>query len=458
MDIPQLVEQQRAFFKTHITRDVNYRKAALIRLKKELILRQKDITDAIYLDIRKPEFESIFTETGYVLKELTLAIRKVKSWARPEKVLPVLVNFPSLCRIFKDPYGTVLIISPWNFPHQLVFTPLIGAIAAGNTAIIKPSEFTPHTSKIIAEIIASVFEPGHVSIVEGDACVASELLRQKFDYIFFTGSPAVGKIIAKAAAEQLIPVTLELGGKSPCIVDETANLKLSAKRIVWGKFLNCGQSCISPDYILIHESVKQAFIDECRKEIINAFGQNPRESNDYSRIINRKNYDRLIGMMKGKKILCGGDNDAEELYIEPTLLEDNEHSSQLMNEEIFGPLLPLVSYTTEEEASRFLDSKEKPLALYMFSNNIGFVKKIIKNHSFGGGAINDTMVHFANHRLPFGGVGHSGTGDYHGKHSFDAFSTRKGITRRFSNPDITVRYAPYHNKLNLLRLFLKWFS
>lgn len=458
MDIPSLVQQHQNFFKTHITRDVEYRKAALIRLRKELIRREKEIIHAIYLDIRKPEFESILTETGYVNRELNLAIRRVKYWARPEKVLPVLVNFPSLCRIFKEPYGTVLIISPWNFPHQLIFSPLIGAIAAGNTAIIKPSEFTPHTSKIASEIIASVFEPGYVSVVEGDASVSTELLRQKLDYIFFTGSPAVGKVIARAAAENLIPVTLELGGKSPCIIDQTANLKLSARRIVWGKFINCGQSCIAPDYILIHESVKQEFIEECSREIKAAFGENPKESLDYSRIINKKNYDRLLGMMKGKTLLSGGGTDADELYIEPTLLEDDDMSSQLMNEEIFGPLLPLISYSKEEEISSFLDSKEKPLALYMFSNDMSFVRKIINNHSFGGGAINDTMVHFANHRLPFGGVGHSGTGDYHGKHSFDAFSTRKGVTRRFAKPDIPVRYAPYTNKISLLRFFLRWFG
>jgi aldehyde dehydrogenase (NAD+) len=430
----------------------------LKRLRDELQKREKDIVKAMYDDFRKPEFETVMTETGIVLNELDHAIRKLRSWAKSKYVLPVMVNFPSTNRIYKEPYGTVLLIGPWNYPFLLIFSPLIGAIAAGNTVVIKPSEHSGNTSRVVSEIIEAVFDPGHVTVIEGEVAIAARLLRERWDYIFFTGSVSVGKIVAKAAAEHLIPTTLELGGKNPCIVDETANLKLAARRILWGKFINCGQTCISPDYVLVHESVKDVFVEYCRKEIEKNYGLNPQLSPDYARIINHKNFESLQQLLIDEKALIGGITDRKELYISPTLLDHPDPGSPVMKQEIFGPILPVISYKTEEELNTIIGSYEKPLALYAFSNRPKFIRRIIANHSFGGGTMNDTIVHFANHRLPFGGIGHSGAGAYHGKYSFDTFSFEKGITRRYNWLDLPVRYAPYKGKLKLLKFFMKWFS
>jgi aldehyde dehydrogenase (NAD+) len=335
---------------------------------------------------------------------------------------------------------------------------LIGAIAAGNTVVIKPSEHSAHTSRVVSEIIAAVFDPGHVTVIEGEVAVAAKLLRERWDYIFFTGSIAVGKIVAKAAAEHLTPATLELGGKNPCIVDETAVLKLAAKRIVWGKFINCGQTCIAPDYILVHESVKDEFVDHCKKEIIATYGENAQQSPDYARIINHHNFQVLKHGIAGEKILFGGETDSHDLYFAPTLLDNPDRESHIMKHEIFGPILPVITYKTESELDTIINSYEKPLALYVFSNHVKFTNRIINNHSFGGGTINDTLVHFANHRLPFGGVGFSGVGAYHGQHSFDTFTYEKGITTRYNWLDLPVRYAPYRDKMKALKFFMRWFS
>jgi len=458
IDISLIVQNQKAFFTTNTTKDIAFRKAALKRLKAELLLREKDIAKAMYNDFKKPEFETVMTETGIVQNELKLAIRKLHSWSKSRYVRPVLVNFPSSSRIYKEPYGTVLLIAPWNYPFQLVFSPLIGAVAAGNTVVIKPSEHSAHTSKVVSEIIAKVFDPGHVCVIEGEVAVAAKLLRERWDYIFFTGSIAVGKIVAKAAAEHLTPATLELGGKNPCIVDETANIKLAAKRIVWGKFINCGQTCIAPDYILIHESVKHEFVEHCIKEIALTYGDNIQESPDYARIINQHNFEVLKRMIAGEKILVGGHTDIRDLYFSPTLLDNPALDSPIMKHEIFGPILPILSYKTEDEFNQIIGSYEKSLALYIFSNHVKFTKRIIEKHSFGGGTINDTLVHFANHHMPFGGVGFSGVGAYHGKHSFDTFTYEKGITTRYNWLDLPVRYAPYRDKMKALKFFMRWFS
>jgi len=458
MEVQAIIEAQKIFFKRKKTKDIAFRKACLQRLRIELLVREKDIAKAMYDDFRKPEFETVMTETGIVLNELNLAIRNVKCWAKSRYVRPVMVNFPSTNRIYKEPYGTVLIIAPWNYPFQLVFSPLIGAIAAGNTVVIKPSEHSANTSKVVSEIIAAVFDPGHVKVIEGEAAVSTRLLLERWDYIFFTGSIAVGKIVAKAAAEHLIPTTLELGGKSPCIIGETANLKLAARRIVWGKFINCGQSCIAPDYVLIHESVKNDFVEYCKKEIIATYGENAQLSPDYARIINYPNFEVLRHKIEGEKVLMGGVTDSNDLYFAPTLLDNPKLDSPIMQQEIFGPVLPVISYKTEEELFSIIGSYEKPLAVYVFSNYLKFIKRIIANQSFGGGTINDTLVHFANHRIPFGGVGSSGIGAYHGKHSFDTFTFKKGITTRYNWLDIPVRYAPYRDKMKALKFFMKWFS
>jgi len=458
MEVQSIVDRQKDFFKSKKTRDIAFRKASLKRLREELLKREKDIAKAMFDDFRKPEFETVMTETGIVLNELNLAIRKVRWWAKSRYVRPVMVNFPSTNRIYKEPYGTVLIIAPWNYPFQLVFSPLIGAIAAGNTVVIKPSEHSANTSRVVSEIILTVFDPGHVTVIEGEVAISTRLLRERWDYIFFTGSIAVGKIVAKAAAEHLIPTTLELGGKSPCIVDETANIKLAAKRIVWGKFINCGQSCIAPDYVLVHESAKNDFVDQCRKEIKVLYGENPQLSSDYARIINEKNFRELQRFIVGEKLLTGGKTDLHDLYISPTLLDNPERGSLVMQHEIFGPILPVISYSTEKEIHDMIASYEKPLAMYVFSNHLKFIRRIIANYSFGGGTINDTLVHFANHRLPFGGIGSSGIGAYHGKHSFDTFTSEKGITTRYNWLDLPVRYAPYRDKMKALKFFMQWFS
>ncbi len=458
MEVQDIVDRQKEFFKSKKTKDIAFRKASLKRLLEELVKREKDIAKAMYDDFRKPEFESVMTETGIVLNELKLAMRKINSWAKSRSVRPVLVNFPATCRIYKEPYGTVLIIAPWNYPFQLVFSPLIGAIAAGNTVVIKPSEHSAHTSRVVSEIIAAVFDPGHVTVVEGEVAVAARLLRERWDYIFFTGSIAVGKIVAKAAAEHLTPTTLELGGKNPCIVDETANIALAARRIVWGKFINCGQTCIAPDYVLVHESVKKQFIEHCKKEINRIYGEDIQQSPDYGRIINAQNFEVLERSISGEKVLSGGKTDLNDLYIEPTLLDNPGKESQVMQHEIFGPVLPIISYKTEQEIHDYISSYEKPLAFYVFSNRVKFIKRLIANHSFGGGTMNDIIVHFANHRLPFGGVGYSGVGAYHGKYSFDTFTKEKGITTRYNWLDLPVRYAPYRDKMKMLKFFMRWFS
>ena len=458
MEVQAIVERQKDFFKSQKTKDISFRKASLKSLLEELVKREKDIARAMYDDFRKPEFESVMTETGIVINELKLAIRKLHSWSRSRYIRPVMVNFPSTNRLYKEPYGTVLIIAPWNYPFQLVFSPLIGAIAAGNTVVIKPSEHSSNTSRIIAEIIGAVFDPGHVSVIEGEVAVAAKLLRERWDYIFFTGSITVGKIVAKAAAEHLTPVTLELGGKNPCIVDETANIKLAARRILWGKFINCGQTCIAPDYVLVHESVKDDFVEQCKKEIRLTYGENAQQSPDYARIINPANFEGLRKLLVGEKVLTGGDTDSNDLYFSPTLLDNPGPDSPVMKHEIFGPILPVIGYKTEEDLTLFIHSYEKSLALYVFSNHVKFINRIIRNHSFGGGTVNDTIVHFANHRLPFGGVGYSGVGAYHGKHSFNTFSFKKGITTRYNWLDLPVRYAPYGDKMKALKFFMRWFS
>jgi aldehyde dehydrogenase (NAD+) len=458
MEIEQLIEQQQIFFKTQQTKDISYRKSALKKLLIEIQNNEEAIQNALYQDFKKPVFESYISEIGIVISELVLAIKNLHKWSKPKTVIPSVLNFPSWEKIYKEPYGTVLIIGPWNYPFQLAITPLIGAIAAGNTAVIKPSELTSKTSQLIADIIERCFDKSFVAVVMGDAGTARSLLNSRWDYIFFTGSIPIGKIIAKAAAEFLTPTTLELGGKSPCIVDETANIKLSAKRIVWGKFLNGGQTCIAPDYLLVHQKIKESLTDAMKIEIESAYGKNPQDSEDYPRIINHRNFHRLVKMLEEESILYGGKVDEKDLFISPTLIYCNSLHSEMMKDEIFGPILPILTFSSDEEIERVISNYEKPLSLYIFTRRSSFAKKIIQNYSFGGGVINDTVVHFANHRLPFGGVGHSGQGAYHGKHSFDTFSHSKSVVNRFTWLDIPLRYAPYKGKLNLLKLFFKYLS
>ena len=436
--------------------DTNFRKEKLIKLLNVVNIYENEIIQALYDDFKKPAFEAVLTETSYVISELKDTIKNLKKWAKPKKVFPSILNFPSTDYIYKEPYGKVLIIAPWNYPFQLALCPLISAVSAGNQVVLKPSELTPKTSKIIAKIIDAVFDKSHVEVIEGGIEVAQKLLAQRWDYIFFTGSVAVGKIVAKAAAENLTPVTLELGGKNPCIIDETANLKLAAKRIVWGKFINAGQTCIAPDYILIQKEVKSLFISYLKEEITKAYGSNPSLSPDYARIINTKNWQRLVNMMEHEKVIFGGQTVIENYYIAPTLIEDSSLDSLVMCEEIFGPILPILTYEIDAEIDAILSRFEKPLALYVFTKNHTFSKNIIQKYSFGGGCINDTLVHFSNKRLPFGGVGHSGIGAYHGSLSFDLFSHKKSIVKKANWLDLQIRYAPYKNKLTTIKKILKW--
>ncbi|MFQ3174031.1 MAG: aldehyde dehydrogenase (NAD+) [Flavobacterium sp.] len=436
--------------------NIDFRKETLVKLLNNVIIHEKEIIQALYDDFKKPAFESVLTETSYVISELKDTIKNIHSWAKPEKVFPSILNFPSTDHIYREPYGKVLIIAPWNYPFQLALCPLVSAVAAGNQVVIKPSELTPKTSAIIAKIIASTFHINHVEVIQGGVEVSQNLLSQRWDYIFFTGSVPVGKIVAKAAAVNLTPVTLELGGKNPCIVDETANLKLAAKRIVWGKFINAGQTCIAPDYILIQKDVKNKFVNYLKEEITAAYGPNPEESPDFARIVNSKNWNRLVNMIEPEKVIFGGQTDAESCYISPTLVDESNLDSLIMEDEIFGPLLPILSYDSEADIHVIISKYEKPLSLYVFTKNNSFAKNIIQTYPFGGGCINDTVIHFTNKRLPFGGVGHSGIGAYHGRLSFDVFSHRKGIVKKANWLDLTMRYAPYKDKLVTVKKLLKW--
>jgi aldehyde dehydrogenase (NAD+) len=436
--------------------DLNFRKETLIKLLNNIIIHEDEIIKALYEDFKKPAFETVLTETNYVISELKDTIKNLNKWAKPREVFPSILNFPSKDYIYKDPYGKVLIIAPWNYPFQLALCPLVSAVAAGNQVVLKPSELTLQTSAIIAKIIVKTFHVDHVEVIQGGVEVSKNLLSQRWDYIFFTGSVSVGKIVAKAAAENLTPVTLELGGKNPCIVDNTANLKLAAKRIVWGKFINAGQTCIAPDYILIQKDMKNTFIGYLKEEITAAYGNKPQESPDFARIINVKNWSRLSEMIEYEKVIFGGQTDESDCYIAPTLINEYDIDSLIMKDEIFGPLLPILEYSSDADLHAIISKYEKPLSLYVFTENKAFAKQIIQNYSFGGGCINDTIVHFSNQRLPFGGVGHSGIGAYHGALSFDVFSHKKGIVKKANWLDLPMRYAPYKDKLVTIKKLLKW--
>ncbi|AOW10523.1 aldehyde dehydrogenase [Flavobacterium gilvum] len=437
--------------------NINERKEALVKLLDVIIKHEDEIIEALQYDFKKPPFETIATEISYVVSELKYTIKNINKWAKIRQVFPSLLNFPSTDYVVKEPYGKVLIISPWNYPFQLAVCPMISAVAAGNQIVLKPSELAPKTSAIVLKIVEKTFHHQHVRVIEGDAGIAQKLLKHRWDYIFFTGSVAVGKIVAKAAAEHLTPVTLELGGKNPCIIDETANLKLAARRIVWGKFLNAGQTCIAPDYILIQERMKSHFVDYLKKEITKAYGKNPKESPDFARIINEKHCYRLMSLIEPRKVIFGGEADMDNCYIAPTLIEEDSLDSSLMSEEIFGPILPIITYKDEKEIAQTLSKYEKPLALYVFTDDRKFARKTVTTFSFGGGCVNDTVIHFANKRLPFGGVGHSGMGAYHGQLSFDTFSHKKGIVKKGNWLDLHFRYAPYAKKIETLKHILKWF-
>ncbi len=437
--------------------DIGYRKKTLLKLLSVITKREDDIIQALYDDFRKPAFEAVLTETNYVIADLNYTIKNINAWSKRKRVWPSILNFPSSDFIYNEPYGDVLVIAPWNYPFQLALCPLIAAVAAGNRVILKPSELTPATAAIIELIVAEVFDPTHVEVYQGGREVSEKLLERRWDYIFFTGSVAVGKVVALAAAKHLTPVTLELGGKNPCIVDETADIQLSAKRIVWGKFINAGQTCIAPDYILVKGQIRDRLIAALKSEITLAYGDQPKQSPDYTRIVNEKNWKRLVNMIDFENIEVGGDSDQSQLYIAPTVISEPNIDSEIMKAEIFGPLLPVISYESEHDLENRIRKYEKPLSLYVFTENKSFAEKMIAKFSFGGGCINDTIVHFSNNRLPFGGVGNSGQGAYHGRLGFDTFSHKKSIVHKGTWLDLPMRYAPYKNKIVTIRKLLKWF-
>jgi aldehyde dehydrogenase (NAD+) len=450
-DILDQLQQQDEFFKSKETQSVAFRKKSLIHLKKAILDNEDEILDALYKDLRKPKFEAYTSEIAVVITELEYFIKNIEKLAKPKRVKSSLLNFPSADYIYKDPYGRVLIMAPWNYPFQLVINPLVAAVAAGNCIICKPSEITAHTSSVLTELIAEVFDPEHVTVIEGGIEENQFLLKQKWDYIFFTGSTSVGKIVMKAAAEQLCPITLELGGKSPVIVNKDAKLQLAAKRIVWGKLFNAGQTCIAPDYIYVHESVKDTFIAYLISEIKLALGEDVQENDDFARIVNKKHFERIVTLIEKDKVIYGGEINSEEQFIEPTLITDVNWESRIMKEEIFGPLLPILTFTNLNETIQTINALDKPLAAYYFGEKKKDKEIFLKDLYFGGGCINDTLIHITSEALPFGGVGPSGLGSYHGAKSFECFSHQKGIVKRGTWLDIPARYAPYDSKLPLIK-------
>ena len=454
MIIKKLKSLQETFFENQLTLNIKKRIDYLKKLKKVLKEESQNIFDALYKDLKKSDFEAFTSETMLVNKELNIMINNLKQWSKPKRISSSLINFPSKDYLIPEPYGNILMISPWNYPFQLSLTPLIGAVAAGNTVVLKPSESAPNTSKVIDEIISSVFPEEWVKVIEGDASTAKKLLKEKWDYIFYTGSTRVGRFVAKAAAKNLTPTTLELGGKSPCIIDSSAPIRKTAKRIVWGKFINCGQTCIAPDYILVEKNIKTVLINKIIEEIEIAFTKKIENSKDYGRIIHKNHLDKLLKSLKNQKIIYGGVNNKKHLYLSPTIVDEPDLNSELMLEEIFGPILPIISYENNDKIFKIIKNLEKPLAFYVFSKNNDFINLMLNKFSFGGGVVNDTLIQFANINLPFGGIGASGMGAYHGEHSFKLFSHLKPIVKRSFLFDLPQRFAPYPKSIKFLKFLL----
>ncbi|CAM3833242.1 aldehyde dehydrogenase [Alkalicoccus chagannorensis] len=446
-----LIERQRKFFYDGHTRDIAFRKTQMLKLKKAVQHHEDEIKTALKKDLNKGDFEAYLTEVGFFYSEWKDLYKNMAYWASPQKQKTPVTHMGSKSYINKDPYGVTLVIGPWNYPFQLLMTPLLGAIAAGNTVVLKPSEYTPYTSMVIRDIIASTFPEEYIAVVEGDADTAKALLDQKLDYIFFTGSRETGRKVMAKAAETLTPVTLELGGKNPAVVTEEANLKLAAKRIVWGKFLNAGQTCVAPDYILIHESNRRQFMKLLVQYTKKYFGPEVRGKRSYPKIISESHVDRLAGMLDKNKVLYGGGYDRDSRKMEPTIMIDVQLDDMVMEDEIFGPILPIISYQYESEVLDIVRERRNPLALYLFTESSESEEMIINNLSFGGGCINDTIMHITTPYLPFGGVGESGHGAYHGKDSFDTFTHKKSILDQTTRFDLPIRYNPSPGTMKTLR-------
>ena len=450
------MEKQRAYFYSGATLDVNHRIQALKKLKTIIKRREQEINAAIKSDLGKSSFESYMCETGLSLSEISYMIKHTRSFSREKTVYTPLAQFHS--RSFKkpSPYGVVLVMSPWNYPFLLTIEPLVDAISAGNTVIVKPSAYSPNTSQIIKEIIEECFAEEFVAVVTGGRAENTALLREHFDYVFFTGSQAVGKEVMRNAAEHLTPVTLELGGKSPCIVEKSANLKLAAKRIVFGKFLNCGQTCVAPDYIYCDASIQEKLIEEIKKQIVAQFGENPLAGENYGKIINEKHFNRILGLMDDTKLVHGGASDSSLLKIAPSVMNHVTFEDAVMQEEIFGPVLPVLTYDSLDDVIDKINSMPHPLALYLFTSNKALAQKVTSRCGFGGGCINDTIIHLATSEMGFGGFGESGMGSYHGKNGFDTFSHYKSIVDKKTWLDLPMRYQPYQKLYDkLIHVFLR---
>ena len=453
MDLLNKLKAQRVFFETGITKEYDFRQQQLQKLLAVVQKYELEIFEALHTDLKKSPEECWITENGFFLSELKNAIKKLSSWMKPQKVRTNLANLPSKSLIIAEPLGVVLIISPWNYPFQLLFTPLIGAMAAGNCVVLKSSEFAQATSAIMKKMLAEIFNEQYILLIEGDgATVITEMMDNfVFDHVFYTGSTAVGKIIYQNAAKNLVPVTLELGGKSPCVVEAEVDIKVAAKRIAFPKFSNAGQMCVAPDYVLVHASQKDALVTELKKAIETFFKGDAETSYDYGKIINEKQFERLVSYLRDGKILYGGKANREKLFIEPTLMDNINLDGGIMNDEIFGPLLPIISFTGMEEALQIISRHKNPLAFYLFTNNKEKEKRWLQAVAFGGGCINNASVHLLNHHLPFGGRGTSGTGKYHGRFSFDTFSHKKAVLKTPTWLDLSIKYPPYAGRLNFFK-------
>lgn len=450
-----LILEQKAFFRSGTTKDLAYRFTALEKLRDAIRKNEQALFQTLKADLNKSEFEAYATEIGVVLEEFRFTLKNISNWVKPEKVKTPVSHIGSTGYIYSEPYGVTLIIAPWNYPFQLSIAPLIGAIAAGNCAILKPSELTPKTSELLQTIITDLFPKEYIAVVEGGVEASQALLAEDVDYIFFTGSVPIGKVIMEAASKHLTPVTLELGGKSPCIVHEDANVKLAAKRIAWGKFINAGQTCVAPDYLYVHEKIKDDFLDAFREATFELYGKNALENPDYTRIVSKRHWDRLLTFLNQGETFLGGGSKEESLTIEPTVLTGITWNDPIMQDEIFGPILPVLTYQQLSEVIDGIHKHPNPLALYLFTENERVQQEVLHQISFGGGCVNDTVYHLASPYLPFGGVGSSGIGAYHGKGSFDTFSHRKSVLKQTTKFDIPLRYPNVKDGLKKLKWFLK---
>lgn len=452
----EIVEAQRTYYMEGKTRALSARIDALNRLEQSILTYEQELYQALRSDLGKSRAESYMCEVGLTLSELRYVRRHVKSWSRNRRVHTPLAQFHAASFTVQEPYGVVLIMSPWNYPMLLTLEPLIGALAAGNCCVLKPSAYSPATSAVMAKLIREAFPSDYVTVIEGGRKENEDLLNQKFDYIFFTGGVNVGKLVMEKASAHLTPVTLELGGKSPCIVDHTANIPLTARRLVFGKYLNCGQTCVAPDYVLVEKPVKEKLLTCIKEEIRRMFGEHPLENPDYGKMINQKHFDRVRGLIDPMKLVAGGQVQEETLRIAPTVLADVTAEDPVMQEEIFGPVLPVIPVKDIEEAIRFVQKRPKPLALYVFTEDKRTEQRVLTETSYGGGCINDTIIHLATSEMGFGGVGNSGMGSYHGKKSFDLFSHEKSIVKKSTWMDLPMRYLPYTGwKEKLVRMFVR---